>query len=162
MTACPECGGVGEVLDHRFHRTLCPRCHPIGDPNLPPLRRDGIRFFYVIPKGGSAYQMWRQKSHFTSLCEEYPYELMGETKQVAFLMDTELGVMLKHGTPENVQGEFRKYVDRGVAGDLDLMVVAFPEGYDPEEINRCISTSGYLMTLARREGLLPPESRLTP
>jgi len=72
--------------------------------------------------------------------------------QVAFVYDQKLGCLLKHGSPEDMMKWWREGKKKAAGLFEDIRVMALPRGFDVEEINRCLTTTGYVGLLARRLG----------
>lgn len=89
-------------------------------------------------------------------------EIILMTDQIAIAFDRSDGTLHKHGNPKNVElwrtqaiEKFRKAGFDDMANDLIIMIGQFPL----EEINKCISTSGYCKTLYEKLNTLPIEGK---
>lgn len=88
----------------------------------------------------------------------YLYSPMGQirwmTDRVAIGYDAtgDTPVLMKHGPPEMVNGWARDALAayKAVGYEPELAVLTFPNGFPVDEINRCISTAGYLAVVLER------------
>lgn len=92
-------------------------------------------------KWGSYYLLEDHKN----LRGEHDIILM--TDQVAIAFDAETNTMLKHGAPDAVKKWMADNKDKTPGLFADIQVMTLPRGMPVDEINRVLSTSGYIGVL---------------
>lgn len=94
---------------------------------------------YSLERG--SYYLKDERGNILHMCD-----------QVALAYDRELGCLIKHGSPEDVKKWWREGREKAARLFEDIVIVTLPCGFDVEEVNRCITTSGYVGLLAKRLG----------
>jgi len=79
-------------------------------------------------------------------------QLLYACDQVAMMFDSETGTLYKHGDPVRVNEQARHILTSSFGESVRTVV--FPLEYPTEEINKCLSHSGYIKLLAANLGLL--------
>jgi len=71
------------------------------------------------------------------------------TDEVSLMYDYEDNVLLKHGSPESVQKQYKEYRAKleSVAPDLFKLRVVTSNKWKVSELNRILDTSGYIKLL---------------
>jgi hypothetical protein len=120
-------------------------------------RKDGLRAWYKVEYGSYYYVQGTRKSFLNESGET----IILMTDQVAFLFDRETGAIYKHGSVDTVEKAWSKFrTSRATGLVANMQKVVFPRGFDPEELNRCLSTSGYILRLLEKNGALVGEPLL--
>lgn len=108
-----------------------------------------MSFEYELKYG--SYYLYNTDRPINSLTKEREIILMCD--EVAICFDKEAGVLHKHGIPEHVYNwhitscdKFNKAGFPEMAQDLVVIQGAFPV----EELNKCLSTSGYITTFWKK------------
>lgn len=113
---------------------------------------------YTVIAG--SYYLFDMDSKPNPITKERNIILM--TDEIAIAFDGSDGTLHKHGSPENVSNWLttakKKLQDaghHGMASDLLMMSGQFPV----EEVNKCISTSGYAKVLYQKLATLPIDNK---
>lgn len=80
---------------------------------------------------------------------------MSDQVALAYARGDDGFVLMKHGSPEVVRGWLEHAIGQYKRAGLDEMaealeMVELPRGFDVDEINKCLTTSGYIGTLVKR------------
>jgi hypothetical protein len=95
-------------------------------------------------------------SHYTLeygsyyLREDHNNAIISTTDQVAIAFDATMNVMLKHGPPEHVMQWWEENKKKAPGLFDDIQVMKLPRGAPVEEINRVLSTAGYIGVLRKK------------
>lgn len=83
-----------------------------------------------------------------SLRDEHEIILM--TDQVAIAFDSVTNTMLKHGAPADVKKWMADNKNKAPGLFADIQVMTCPRGMPVDELNRVLSTSGYMSMLRKK------------
>jgi len=80
---------------------------------------------------------------------DYHGEIIFMTDEVSIMYDADDDILLKHGSPENVQKHFKTYVEKlgAVAPGMFNIQVVTSDKWKVSELNRILDTSGYIKLL---------------
>lgn len=108
------------------------------------LHYGGIMSFEYKMEHGS-YYLYNTDKPVNSITKKYDIVTMCDEIAIAF--DKESFTLLKHGSPENVNKWYQtaraKYIEAGFE-DMAQALVVIQGAFPVEEVNKCLSHSGYI------------------